>query len=303
MKEKITTAVIERRGVWNVIGSKAKDYKMLVKFRLSLTVVFSSIMAYLIAVTGTIDWKEILMLGVGGFLVTGAANALNQVIEKDFDKLMERTKERPLARGRMKVPEAVLIAGFMSLLGILVLVLLNPLSAFLGMMALILYAFIYTPMKRISPISVLIGAIPGAMPTVIGVVALEGQFTQLALILFGIQFLWQFPHFWSIGWLGYEDYKNAGYKLLPSANGEKDKNTGLQSFLYALFLVPIGIMPAVMGVSGIISAVVIGIASAVFAYFGWNLYKKCSRKAALQLMFFSLAYLPLTLIVLFVDKI
>lgn len=285
------------------MGQKVLDYKMLVKFRLSVTVVFSSVMAYLIASSGPVNWIAVGILAMGGFLVTGAANALNQVLEKDYDKLMKRTANRPLAAGRMTVSEAVLAAGFMSLFGISMLAMFNPWAAFLGTVSLVMYAFLYTPMKRISPAAVFIGAVPGALPTVIGCVAAQGELTLLALMLFGIQFFWQFPHFWSIGWLGFEDYERAGYRLLPSRNGQQDPNTGLQSFLYALFLLPVGAMPFVMGVSGPVSTAVVLILSLAYAAFGWNFYRKCDRKSALALMFYSFVYIPLALIALFVDKI
>lgn len=276
---------------------------MLVKFRLTITVVFSSVMAYLIAAESTINWVAIGILALGGFLVTGASNALNQVLEKDYDKLMKRTANRPLATGRMSVSEAVMAAGLMSVIGITLLALFNVWAAFFGMLALLLYAFVYTPMKRVSPIAVLIGAFPGALPTLIGAVAVQGELTMLGLMLFAIQFFWQFPHFWSIGWLGYEDYNKAGYKLLPAKYGQEDRNTGLQSFLYALFLLPIGLMPYWAGVSGIISAIFVLILSGIYAGLGWNFYRQNDRKAALRLMFFSFLYNPMVLIALFLDKI
>ena len=283
---------------------KVQDYKMLVKFRLTMTVVFSSVMAFLIALSGPVNWLAVFILAAGGFLVTGAANALNQVLEKDFDKLMKRTAGRPLAAGRMSTSEAVMAAGFMSLFGITLLALFNPWAAFFGTLALVTYAFLYTPMKRLSPSAVAIGAVPGALPMLIGCVAAQGEITFLGLSLFALQFLWQFPHFWSIGWLGYEDYSNAGYKLMPTnRKGERDRRIGLQAFLYALFLVPVGLIPYLLGVSGWISAVVVVGVSLGYAYFGWNFFKAGSRKSALQLMFFSFAYIPVVLVALLADKI
>ncbi|MCB0587264.1 MAG: heme o synthase [Phaeodactylibacter sp.] len=277
---------------------------MLVKFRLTMTVVFSSVLSFLIAQTGPVNWLAILILSSGGFLVTGAANALNQALEKDYDKLMKRTADRPLAAGRMSMSEAVMAAGFMSLFGITLLALFNPWAAFFGTLALVTYAFLYTPMKRLSPSAVAIGAVPGALPMLIGCVAAQGEITFLGLSLFALQFLWQFPHFWSIGWLGYEDYSNAGYKLMPTnRKGERDRRIGLQAFLYALFLVPVGLIPYLLGVSGWISAVVVVGVSLGYAYFGWNFFKAGSRKSALQLMFFSFAYIPVVLVALLADKI
>lgn len=294
---------VAEQSSFSLIGQKVRDYKMLVKLRLNLTVVFSSVMAFLIAGNGSINWTAVFILALGGFLVTGAANTLNQVLEKDYDKLMKRTADRPLAAGRMTISEAVMAAGFMSMFGIIFLALFNPWTAFLGMLAMVSYAFVYTPMKRISTQAVLLGAIPGALPMLIGCVAAEGELTLLGLALFSLQFFWQFPHFWAIGWLGFDDYNKAGYKLLPTKNGERDPNVGLQSMYYALFLLPVCVLPYILGVTGIISAVALVLAGLVFAYFGWNLYQKRDRKAALQLMFASLIYNPLTLILLFIDKI
>ncbi|MCO6489356.1 MAG: heme o synthase [Phaeodactylibacter sp.] len=277
---------------------------MLVKFRLTMTVVFSSVMAFLIALSGPVNWLAVLILASGGFLVTGAANALNQVLERDYDKLMKRTAGRPLAAGRMSTSEAVMAAGFMSLFGITLLALFNPWAAFLGTVALVAYAFLYTPMKRISPSAVAVGAVPGALPTLIGCVAAQGEITFLGLSLFALQFLWQFPHFWSIGFLGHEDYAHAGYKLMPvTPSGACDRRIGLQAFLYAIFLVPVSLIPYALGVSGWISAAVVGILGLGYAWFGWNFFKAGSRKAALQLMFFSFAYIPVALVAFFADKI
>lgn len=280
-----------------------RDYYQLVKFRLNLTVVFSSVMAFLIAGSGPVSWSALLILALGGFLVTGAANALNQVLEKDYDRLMKRTAGRPLAAGRMSVSEAVMAAGLMSLFGICLLALFNPWAAFFGMVALLSYAFLYTPLKRLTPLAVVVGAVPGALPTLIGAAAAQGHLSTLAFVLFGIQFFWQFPHFWSIGWLGYDDYVKAGYKLLPSAGGERDRNTGLQSFIYALFLLPTGAMPFLLGVSGALSALFIALLTLAYAGLSWNFYRKNDRRAALTLMFFSFIYLPLTLLALYIDKL
>ncbi|MCB9081150.1 MAG: protoheme IX farnesyltransferase [Lewinellaceae bacterium] len=278
---------------------------MLVKLRLSLTVVFSSVMAFLIASPdGQISWFAVLMLAVGGFLVTGAANALNQVLEKDYDRLMRRTENRPLAAGRMKIAEAVLLAGLMSATGIILLAMFNPLTAVLGNLALLSYAFLYTPLKRVSPIAVLVGAIPGALPMLIGAVAAQGTVTTLALVLFTIQFFWQFPHFWSIAWLGHEDYTKAGYKLLPGGPSDHPtRATGLQSFWYALFLLPVGVIPFFMGFGGMTSLIILTLMNIVYAALGWNLFRKNDRSAALRLMFFSFLYIPVALIALFADKV
>lgn len=282
---------------------KVEDFKLLVKLRLTMTVVFSSVMAYLIAVPGPVYLLNILILCVGGFLVTAAANTLNQVLEKDYDRLMKRTANRPLAAGRMKIADAVLWAGLMSMVGITALALFNPWTAFFGTLALVSYAFLYTPLKRISPIAVAVGAIPGALPTLIGAAAAEGYISALGLTLFTIQFFWQFPHFWSIAWLGREDYEQAGYKLLPGPEGQKEQYTALQSFLYALVLIPVSFLPLSLGVASWWSTACIVLASVFFAGLGWRLYRNNDRKAALHLMFFSFVYIPLVLGVLLLDQL
>ena len=296
------TKVVNRSGE-SSLKHKLADYVMLVKLRLSLLVVFSSVMAYLIAATGVINWLEVLLLGIGGFMVTAAANALNQVFERESDQLMKRTADRPLATGRMSVSEAVLFAGFMSLFGILILATFNPWTALLGMISLIAYAFVYTPMKKISPIAVIIGAIPGALPMMIGCVAFEGEITMLALTLFAIQFLWQFPHFWAIAWMAFEDYMKAGIHLLPSKRGVRNNNSGLQSFIYAIFLIPVSLIPYCLGVSGIVSGIILLLTGLTYAWCGWDFYKKETRKTALRLMFSSFFYLPIILFALFFDKL
>ncbi len=293
----------EQAGFSAIMALKVRDYGVLMKFKLSLTVVFSAVMAFLIAVDGTFVWSDLCILLFGGMFTTGAANALNQVLEKDYDKLMKRTENRPIATGRMTVSEGVLVAGLSSLVGVSLLAFFNPLTAFLGMVSLILYSFVYTPMKRVSNFAVTIGAIPGALPIVIGCTAAEnGQLTALALALFGIQFIWQFMHFFAIAWLGDEDYKNAGFYLLPTSDGAKDERVGKQSIIYSLFLLPISWMPYFLGATGLISAIVLTILALAFVYYGWDLYKKCSREAARAQMFFSLAYLPIALFALYFDK-
>lgn len=282
---------------------KVQDFKLLVKLRLNLTVVFSAVMAYIIAAEGPIDLGALVLLAFGGFFVTGGANALNQVIEKDYDKLMDRTADRPVASGRMSVSDAVLWAGLMSLTGITMLGLFNPWAAFFGSLALVSYAFLYTPMKRVSSLAIPVGAFPGALPMLIGCVACQGQLTWLGIVLFSIQFLWQFPHFWSIGWLGFDQYKKAGYRFIPEQDGVRDPRLGLFSALYALLLIPVSFCLFGLGVTGLISAIVAACLSAIYAYFGWNLYRKQERKAALLLMFSSFFYLPLVLVAFWIDKL
>lgn len=285
------------------VSQKVEDYKQLVKFKLTLTVVFTSCMAYILALQGAIHWGTLTALGLGGFLVTAAANALNQVLEKDFDKLMTRTAGRPLAAGRMSISEAVLLAGFMSLVGIIVLSLLHPLAGFFGMISLVSYAFIYTPVKRISPVAVAIGAVPGAMPMLIGAVVAEGMVTPFGLALYAIQFFWQFPHFWAIGWLGFEDYQKAGYKLLPSIDGQRDRNTGLQSFIYAGVLVMLSFLFWMIDKTTLTGSLLMALMAGYYTWTGWQLYRHNSREAARTLMFTSFAYLPVVLLVMLFEKL
>ena len=283
---------------------KVRDYGVLMKFKLSLTVVFSAVMSFLIVLDTPLNWFDLAILTLGGLFTSGAAGALNQVLEQDFDKMMRRTENRPVAAGRMSVTEALLASGVMSLLGVSLLALFNPLTAFLGMVSLISYAFVYTPLKRVSNIAVPVGAIPGALPIVIGCTAAQGGvLTSVAITLFLLQFIWQFPHFWAIAWLGDDDYKKAGFKLLPTKDGTKDSETGRQSMIYAGALLPVSWMPFYLGTTGLLSAVILSILAIIMVFFGWKLYKDCSRKAALSQMFYSLAYLPIALCVLYFDKL
>jgi protoheme IX farnesyltransferase len=300
VNHKIKTAVASP---FASVAQKVGDFGMLVKFKLNLTVVFSAVMAYLIAATGTTNWTAIAILSLGGFCVAGAANALNQVLERDFDKLMKRTADRPLAAGRMTVSEAVLSAGLLSIIGLMLLALFNPWASFFGVMALLSYAFLYTPMKRISPAAIAVGAFPGALPMLIGCVAFQGELTSLAFALFALQFFWQFPHFGAISWLGFEDYQKAGFRFVATKDGDRDKSIGLQGAIYALCLIPIALIPYFTGVTGIVSAVILTVLALVYAWFGWNLYIKNDRRAAMLLMFSSFFYLPFALIALWLDKI
>lgn len=286
-----------------LIRHKAQDYNQLVKVRLTSLVVFSSVITYLTASHGAIQWFELTMLALGGFLVTGSANGINQVIEKDFDKLMQRTANRPVATNRMSVIEASIFSGVIGIIGVSIIALfLNQLSGILALAALISYAFIYTPLKRISPISVFVGAFPGAIPTLLGWVAFTGKIDSSALILFGVQFLWQFPHFWSIAWILDDDYKRAGFKMLPSNPG-RDKRTALQTLAFSLVLIPIGMLPAQIGISGMISGIVGILGGIMLSYYAFQLFKTCEIKDAKKLMFASFIYLPLVQLAYLIDKI
>lgn len=283
----------EKAAVIGSLGQKLKDYVLLTKVRLSSLVIFSSAIGYLVAPHTMIDWGKICWLLLGGFLTTAGSNALNQVIEKDYDKLMSRTADRPLPTGRMSVTEALLAAGICGVGGVLVLWYnFNVLTAFISAVALLSYAFIYTPLKRISPIAVFVGAIPGALPPVIGWVAATGSISQEAIILFAIQFIWQFPHFWAIAWVCYDDYKKAGFKLLPSKEG-RNKFSALQNIIYILVLIPVSIIPMSMNMTGWIPTTFVLFAGVLFLIPAIRLYRECSMKAAKQLMFTSFIYLPI----------
>ncbi len=291
-------------GFGGFLKQKIHDYKLLVKFRLSLLVVFSAFITFLLG-ADVVSLQALFFLCLGGFLVTGAANTLNQVFEKEHDRLMKRTANRPLAAGRMEVSEAVLAAGLMSVSGLLLLASFNPETALLGALSLISYAFIYTPMKRVSPVAVWIGAIPGALPMAIGWVAAGGNiFGPEVVFLFSIQFLWQFPHFWAIAWVAYQDYSKAGFYLLPSKKLDgRDKSTALQTVFYALLLLPMSFLPFYLDISGLIACSVMLFMGLFYLSYAINLFNKCTDKAARKLMFASFAYLPIVLIVLVLDKI
>lgn len=294
---------IDRPSFGKILSLKAKDIMELTKFRLSFLVVFSAVMAYLLANPLRIEWMKIILLSLGGFLVTASSNTINQLIEKDTDKLMDRTKNRPLPASRMKPIEAYLIAGISGVVGIFILgVVFNPISGLLGALALISYAFIYTPFKKISPVAVFIGAIPGSMPLLIGWTAATGTIGLGGVILFSIQFFWQIPHFWSIAWLLNEDYKKAGYYLLPSADG-KNRTTALQNIPYLLCLIAVSILPYAFGFTGTVSLAVTLIAGLVFLIQGIQLATDISDKSARKLMFASFMYIPVVFIALVLDKI
>lgn len=278
--------------------SKLQDYKMLVKFKLTLMVVMSSVLAYLVAAGFSTDLVTLSLLFVGGFSVSGAANGINQVLEREYDAMMDRTKNRPLAADRMKMSEAVLFSGLILVFGIICLGLINPLTAFIGMCSFVLYAFLYTPLKRYSTISVAVGGIPGALPVLIGVVAYEGSLTILGLTLFMVQFLWQFPHFWAIAYLSFDDYDRAGYKLLPrSDDGSIDKNLGFYSAIYSLLIIPTVLWAYFSGLEmHMIALIGVIVSTLAYTFMGIRMQMKPSRKTALGLMFSSFFYLPVVLI-------
>jgi protoheme IX farnesyltransferase len=285
------------------VSSKIRDYAQLTKMRLALLVVFSAAMAFLIGTPGALDWGKFALLLLGGFLVTGSANAINQIMEKDLDKLMDRTLSRPLPDSRMKAVEAIVVAIVFGIAGLLILtIFMNIASGILGLIALVSYTILYTPLKKITPFAVFVGAFPGAIPPLLGWVAATNQFSIEAWVLFSIQFLWQFPHFWAIAWVMNDDYKKAGFELLPSKGG-RDKSSAFQAFVYAFSLIPIGFTPYFFSLAGVTSMVIITCAGLMFSWQAWKLYSECSLKAARQLMFGSFIYLPVVQIAIVLNKI
>lgn len=262
------------------------------KVRLSLTVVMSSVLGLLLASNGNFRLLDLVLLAVGGFLITAAANTMNQVLEKDFDRLMSRTADRPLAAGRMKVADAVLFGGLACMIGVIILATFNPLTAVLGVLSFILYSYVYTPLKRYSPAAVAVGAIPGALPVLIGCTAAEGHLSWLAVCLFFIQFFWQFPHFWSIGYLGFEDYKKAGFKLIPENNGIIDRSIGLNGMVYIALIIPAIYGLFRMEYISLVSLIIGMITTSAFFYMAYKFDKNFDRKSALQLMLFSFFFIP-----------
>lgn len=275
-----------------------QDFELLVKFRLSSFVVFSSGVAFIIAAGDDLRILPLLLLISGGYLITFAANILNEVLEADYDRMMERTANRPLAAKRWTTSSAILLAGLCSLIGIVFLALLNPLTSFLGTLSMVIYAFLYTPLKRYSTISVIVGAIPGALPVMIGMIAYDGVMSASALFLFAVQFVWQFPHFWSIGFLSYDQYRHAGYKLLPEENGEIDARLGLQTFIYSCLLIPVIAAGFLMHLISPWGALALMGVSFYFIRKAWMFHKRFDRASARALMFSSFIFLPLALMAL-----
>ena len=276
--------------------------------RLSLLVAFSSGFGYTLGATN-FNWGIFAMLFIGGFLVSGASITINQIIEKDLDKLMTRTEGRPLPTNRLSVSQAKIFAIIIALLGFTLIALsTNWLTLSLSALSMVLYCFVYTPLKRVGPIAVFVGALPGALPPLIGWVAATGTISIEALVIFSLQFIWQFPHFWAIAWVADDDYKKAGFKLLPSGGG-KNMNTAFQIMIYTLVLIPLGMLPAQFGITGITSAFVVTTVGVIFFAQTFYLMKQClaketdTRKAALSIMFGSFLYLPIVQISFLLDKI
>lgn len=282
---------------------KLVAYFKLTKFRLSALVAFSAGMGYLLAAKTDIDWNHFSLFALGGFLCTASANIINQIKEVGYDALMKRTMNRPLPTGKLTTTNAWIYSMILGVLGFTILFnFINPFCAFLSLLSIVLYAFVYTPLKRVGPIAVLVGAVPGALPTLIGWVAMTNEIGFTALLLFGLQFIWQFPHFWAIAWLGDEDYKRAGFRLLPGS-GEKNLNTAFTIMIYTLFLIPLGLLPAYFGVTGKVSAVIVTVMGTLFLMQTFYLMKTCSRKAALGMLIGSITYLPIVQVAFVFDKL
>lgn len=292
-----------------VLASKVKDYFQLIKFTLSFMVVFSTVVCFLIAPNEQFIYRSkvasVLLLFAGGMLVTGSANAINQIAEKDTDSKMKRTASRPVASGRMSVIEAAFFAVVAGLLGVFVLwYFFNWQSALTALVSLFLYGFIYTPLKKVNSIAVLVGAIPGAIPCLIGWIAAFGSQPISwagAWIMFGIQFLWQFPHFWAIAWIAHTDYSTAGFKLLPGDKGPT-KFTALQTVIYSALMIPFGFLPWYMNIAGVTSLWIVTICNLWMVAVSIKLFLKMDVKSARMVMFSSYFYLMVVLLALFADR-
>ena len=287
-----------------VMVNKLKDYFQLIKPSLSIMVVFSSTISYLLAPKiVAYDWRMIALFFIGGLLVTGSANAINQVVEKDTDAVMKRTKKRPVAAGRMTVGEAWTFAIVAGVLGIFLLGnYFNWLSAGVALLSLFVYAFIYTPLKKVTSVSVIVGAVPGALPCLIGWAAGNDALTIGGWILFLLQFMWQFPHFWAIAWIAHNDYTRAGFKLLPNESGPT-KYTAVQTIIYSLLLIPVGVIPYFVGMTGVVSLVIVSVANVLMVWRCIQLYRNMDVSSARRVMFSSYIYLPVVLLALLADKV
>lgn len=290
---------------------KFKTYTELLKPRLSFLVAFSAAFGYLLAFEGTINWATFISLATGGFLVSGASIIINQILEKDLDRMMGRTQNRPIPSGRVTVNEAIFYTIITGVGGLfLLLSYTNVLTTALAFVSMLLYGFVYTPLKRIGSVAVFVGAIPGALPPMLGWVAATGSISYEAIIIFAFQFIWQFPHFWAIAWVLDDDYKKAGFKLLPSKGG-RDVSTAFQIAVYTMFLIPMGLLPTQVGITGLIAGVIATLCGILFLVPALQLLKKCSSKGdtesakqlAKRIMFGSFIYLPIVQIAFLIDKI
>ena len=279
------------------------DFKAVTKMGLSISVVFSSLAGYLLAAE-VVHFQTLILLAIGGYFMVGASNVFNQIIERDLDVLMDRTKNRPIPSGRMTVTFAFILAIILTIAGLSILYSINERTAMFGAISICLYTSAYTPLKTKTPLSVFVGAIPGAIPFMLGWVAATGEFGIEAGVLFMLQFFWQFPHFWAIGWFLHEDYQKAGFNMLPT--GKCDKGTALQAIIYTVWTVIISIVP-VLGFTGrlklsIVAAVLTLAAGFWFLYYGFRLFKNQTDKSARQLMLSSVVYITLIQIIYVFDK-
>lgn len=290
------------RNISQTFGEKSKAYFELLKFRLTAFVALSGVFGYSLA-SSQISWVKLLLLFAGSIAMTGAANIINQIIEKESDRQMKRTANRPLPSGRLSAQEAGIFALVLFVFACYVfLAFFNLRAGALAVLSLLLYAFVYTPLKRVGPVAVFVGAFPGAFPPMIGWVAATNHFGLEPGILFAIQFFWQLPHFFAIAWVLSDDYKKAGFNLLPSS-GTKDVNTAFQIMIYTLFLLPVGWLPFELGMTGINSAITAMVLGILFLAQTFHLMRKCTDKAALQIMFGSFLYLPVVQIAFLLDKV
>ena len=274
----------------------------LIKFRLSFLVTFSAVFGFLLS-SNYINYFSLFILIISGFFITGSSIINNQIIEKDSDKLMNRTKNRPLPTNKISSRNALFISLALCITGLILMVLfLNKLTALLSFLSLIIYTFLYTPLKKVGPIAVFVGAIPGALPPLIGWAASTNDISLEALIIFSIQFIWQFPHFWAIAWVSDDDYKRAGFKLLPN-NGKKNLSTAVNIMTYTMFLIPLGLLPTIFGITGLVSGVVAVVCAILFLIQTLRLIKDYSKTSALRIMFGSFIYLPVVQLTYIFDKI
>ena len=285
------------------IRALLSDLKQLTKVGLSLSVVFSSVAGYLLAID-VVNFTTLVLLALGGFFMVGASNAFNQIIEKDTDAIMQRTKNRPLPTGRMSVNFAMFVAILFTVLGLSILYSINPKTALFGAISIFLYTCAYTPLKSVTPLTVFVGAIPGAIPFMLGWVAATNNFGIEAGFLFMIQFFWQFPHFWAIGWLQFEEYKKAGFNMLPM--NTKDKGAVKQIIFYTIIMIFVSIAP-VLKVSGdfyiyTLTAVIIALLGLLMLYYAIQLYKSEQNIDARKLMLSSVLYITAVQVVYVVDK-
>lgn len=282
------------------ISGRIKDLIQLSKLRLSVVVVFSAAMAYLWASERQVDGMTIWLLSIGGFFVTASSNAFNQILERKEDKLMKRTFARPLPGARMKVSEAFLFAGISGILGILTLLQISFLCGLLGIIALLLYVMVYTPMKKVSSLAVIPGAVAGSIPVVIGAVAARGELTTAALLLFTLQFIWQFPHTWTIAWLQNEDYTKAGIKMLPTSH--TGSTPAILILVSTFLIIPSCLLLYLYESTGIHVTWILALAGAGLLFLAFTHYRQQSRKTALTLMLSCLGFLPGAFILLVMEK-